>query len=299
MLPNTKPVYLIDSSIYVFRAWFTLPDTIVDVDNNPVNAVYGFADFLLRIIESEKPAYLACMFDESLATSVRNEIYPAYKANRESAPEDLKYQFKLCRQLVAAAGITDLGSGSLEADDIIGMFSQFYRERGYKNIILTADKDLTQFIGEHDIWWDYARNVKLGSKQIEKKFGVTPEQIADLLALTGDKVDNIPGVPGVGVKTAAGLLRKWKNLDGLLNNIPQIGSMKIRGAKRIQQLIEEHAEQVRMARQLTGLISDESVSLETNIKRSKPVSMQPLMDLFDQLGFAHERRRRWTLALES
>jgi len=209
---TSNPVYLIDSSIYVFRSWFVIPDTITDAEGNPANAVYGFTDFVYQFLAEQQPSHIGFAFDESLKTSYRNEIYPDYKANRESAPEELKRQFQYCRAFLRALGFAEFGSDRFEADDIIGTLAWRYRALGHDIHILTGDKDLAQLIREGDTWWDYARSNRLDSRGIEKRFGVRPERIADQLAIAGDKTDNIPGIPGIGMATAAKLLKRFDSL---------------------------------------------------------------------------------------
>ena len=285
--------YLVDSSIYVFRAWFALPDDLLDIEGHSVNAVYGFSDFLYKLIESERPEHLACVFDESLITSVRNDIYPEYKANRESAPAELKYQFQLCRLLVKSLGVKEFASNQYEADDIIGSLAKNLKKHRFKNVIVTADKDLAQLIEADDYLWDFAKDVWMNPKAIEKKFGVKPTQIADQLALMGDKVDNIPGVPGVGLKTAARLLAKWHDLANLKINLDKVGTMKFRGAKRIQELLAEYWPQIELARQLTGILYDEtSPKTKTAVHRRKP-DWEALEEMFAHLGFGERRRQQW------
>ncbi|HEY3488319.1 MAG TPA: hypothetical protein VGL10_09645, partial [Gammaproteobacteria bacterium] len=171
-MPQQPRAYLIDSSIYVFRAWFTMPDDMVDREGNPVNAFYGFADFLLRLIERERPTHIACAFDASLARSYRNEIYPAYKANRDPAPPELERQFDYCRALVRAAGIAEFASDRYEADDIIGTLCTLMRKHGFANYIISGDKDLTQLVTEQDYWWEYAKDKRMQRRDVYQHFGV-------------------------------------------------------------------------------------------------------------------------------
>lgn len=288
---SKPPVYLIDSSIYVFRAWFVMPDSITDRDDNPVNAVYGFTDFVYQFLSETRPEHIGFAFDESLATSHRNEIYPDYKANRESAPEELRRQFQYCRKFLRAIGLSECGSNRYEADDLIGTLARQYRERGHTIHIVTGDKDLAQLIDAGDSWWDYAHDKRLDSKGIEKKFGVRPEQIADQLAIAGDKVDNIPGIPGIGMATAAKLLRKFGDIDTLLDKLEEIGNMKVRGAKRLQDLVIEHQDTIRLSRQLTRIHLE--VDTDVSPLTAKSPDAQVMQDLFDQLRFSPERQRRW------
>ena len=175
--------YLIDSSIYVYRAWFTFPDSLTNNNGEPVNAVYGFIDFVAGLLEEAKPTHLSFAFDQSLTSSFRNTIYPLYKANRDPAPVELKRQFEYCRRFVEAIGYPLLSSDRYEADDLLGTAATRARADGHDVIILSADKDLAQLIEENDILWDYARNRRFTPKKIKEHFGVRPDQIADQLAI--------------------------------------------------------------------------------------------------------------------
>ena len=290
---NRNALYLIDSSIYIFQAWHSYHQ-IFDVDGKPANAAVGFTDFLYRLLSRRNPRQIVCAFDESHGQSVRHKIDPEYKANRPPAPEDLKHQFALCKSFADAAGITTLASNDVEADDIIGTLANQARARNEISIIVSADKDLCQFVGPDDAIWDYTRDTWLDSRLIEKRFGVRPHQIPDMLALTGDKVDNIPGIPGVGITTAARLLVKWGNLDALLDNIGKVATMKFRGAKQVSVLLEHHAETVRASRRLTGLHHypvPDTLSLTINPNKQK------LTRIFDQLDFSQAKRQQWLKVL--
>jgi len=291
-MSTTSDCYLVDASIYMFRAWHTLPDDLTDPQGNPINALLGFTDFVFRLLNEQQPTYIAFAFDQSLTSSCRNEIYPDYKANRPPAPAELKHQFGRCREFLRHLGILELASNRFEADDLIGALTEQARASRQRAIILTADKDLTQLIGPDDIWWNYAQNKRLGWRGVEKKFGVTPDQIADLLAIAGDKVDNIPGVPGVGMATAARLLKRFDNIENLLGNIEQISEMKIRGAKRVQSLIEEHQAAILLARQLTGIFSEEATP-EISQPVRKTADEKALTDFMQQTGFSPARQQRW------
>lgn len=289
---STTDCYLVDASIYVFRAWHTLPDDLTDPQGRPINALLGFTDFVFRLLNEQRPRHIAFAFDGSLTSSCRNEIYPEYKANRSPAPEELKYQFGLCREFLRHLGLPELASNRFEADDLIGALAEQARTNGQRVIILTADKDLTQLIGANDIWWNYAQNIRLTWHGVEKKFGVRPDQIADLLAIAGDKVDNIPGVPGVGMATAARLLKRFDNIDDLLGQIEQISDMKIRGAKRVQSLINEHQSAIQLARKLTRIFSEEASPEICQPVRNK-ADENALTGFMQQTGFSPARQQRW------
>jgi 5'-3' exonuclease len=289
--------YLIDASIYVFRSWHVLPDTLTDAEGHPANAVYGFADFLLQLIEQTSPSHLACAFDLCSGGNWRREVFAEYKANRPPAPEELKRQFALCRELVATAGLAGFGSPRYEADDIIGTLSRHLRRHGFHSTLVTGDKDLTQLIRDGDEWWEFTRNQRLDGRGIEKKWGVPPEQVADLLALVGDKVDNIAGIPGIGPKTAANLLKKFGDLDGVLANIDGIGEMKFRSAKRIENLVRMHQDAARLARQLTVIADDPEVPDNPEALQPSGYDAVDLSALFQRLGFSERKLERWERAL--
>ena len=288
----TENVYLIDASIYVFRGWFTVPEHVVDRNNEPVNAVYGFADFVYQFLYQARPKYAGFAFDESLSSSFRNELYPQYKANREPTPKELKRQFACCRDFLRALGLFETGSPHYEADDLIGTLAQHMRTLGHKITILTADKDLAQLIFEDDTWWNFAKGDRHSVAQIKKLFGVYPEQIADQLAVAGDKSDNIPGVPGIGMSTAAKLLNRFETLEKMLNQCTEIGSMKIRGAKRIQRLVEDHKDLLPLYKKLTTIHCNVDFPDSIQLKRKRP-DFDKLDTLFNEFDFSRYRRNRW------
>ena len=291
MINSKAPAWLIDSSIYVFKAWHTHPERF-DIHGNPVNAVIGFLDFVYQLLSVEKPGLIAFAFDESLTTSHRKEIYPGYKANRAVAPQSLRLQFRLCRDFIRALGIHQGASKSYEADDLIGTWASALRQNSIPVNIITADKDLAQLVFEGDHWWEYLRGEKLDKQKISKRFRAKPRQIADQLAIAGDKSDNIPGVPGIGVSTAGKLLRKFNTLENLLANISEISTMQIHGAARIQQLINDHQENIILARKLTGIVCDiEEVSQsDFGIEEIDQVTFDVLCE---QLDFSMEAQEKW------
>ena len=285
--------YLIDSSIYIFRAWYVYDEAITDSQGNPSNAVFGFTDFLYQLIRQKKPEFIACAFDSSQTDSYRKELYPAYKANRDPAPEELKAQFQHCRNFCEALGIANFGSDRFEADDIIGSLAHRLREQGMAVTIVSADKDLAQLVlGEEDAWWDFARGNVLNSRGVEKQFGVRPDQIADLLALTGDKVDNIPGIPGVGYTTASRILQKFPSVEAVLDNIEEIAAMKFRGATRVQALVNAHKEMLPMNKLLTTVVTDMDFDEEPNLSWNG-INAEALREISDLLALSDTMHQRW------
>jgi len=285
-------VYLIDASVYVFRAYYSMPPDMVDADGNPVHAVYGFARFLADLIERESPEYIAVAFDGSLATSFRNRIYPAYKANREPAPPDLMLQFERCREFCSHLGLAWYHSSEYEADDIIGTLAHRVRGEGLRTTLVTRDKDMAQLVGPGDVYWDYAGDQRYHYHEIEERFGVQPERYADYLALTGDAVDNIPGVPGVGPKTAAALMKAFSTLDHLYDGLEQVAELKLRGAAQLGAKLAQHREAAFLARQLTRIHCAMPLPVGRDELRRRPPDREALGRFFDNQGFGLLLRRQ-------
>ena len=285
-------IYLVDASVFIFRAYYSVPLEFTDHDGNPVNAVHGFARFLCEMLQSESPSHVAVAFDESLEQSYRNEIYPAYKANREPAPPELKRQFGLCRELVRALGVAEYGSSRFEADDIIGTLATRARAAGRPVTIVSRDKDLTQLVGPADTYWDAIADVRYRYGDVEGRFGVVPERMADFLALMGDAVDNIPGVPGVGRKTAATLLKHYHTLEGVYENLDAIPKLKFRGAAFVAGSLREHRESAFLSRRLTGIACDMPLAAtEDDLMRRAP-DLAAIEEFSEAQGFGRMLRER-------
>ena len=256
---GTPAAHLVDGSLYVFRAWHALPDDFTDLDGHPVQAVHGFARFVCELLERTAPVHVAIAFDAALTSSFRNGIYAPYKANRELPPPDLERQFVLCRQLAEALGLAVLIDHRYEADDLIGSALWLLRGHGVPSVIVSADKDFGQLLGAHDEQWDFARNTRWGPAGVHERLGVHPHQVADYLALCGDAVDNIPGVPGIGAKTAAALLAHFGDLDTLLARVDEVAHLRLRGAAACAARLREHADAARLFRRLTRIALDAPV----------------------------------------
>jgi 5'-3' exonuclease len=295
---HKRRVYLVDASIYIFRAWFSVPDNLTNAAGEPINALHGFAGFLAGFLQEVNPAHVAVVFDESLTTSFRNDIYPEYKANRETPPADLKQQFVWCRQLIDALGLAGFSSDRFEADDLIGTLAVRLRNQGFAAVILSADKDLAQLLEAGDMVWDYARNRKHRHADIKQWLGVEAHQVADWLALAGDTVDNIPGVPGIGAKTAAALLDSFESLDKLYANIDAVADSGLRGAARVRQLLETHADTARLARQLTGIAFDPDMQVGIRDVQRRKVSSDAVTTVCDELGLGRMTQQRLLKAID-
>jgi 5'-3' exonuclease len=287
----TPTVHLVDASVYVFRAYFSQAPEFTDVDGDPVHAVFGFLGFLLGMLEQAKPSHVGIAYDVSLTTSFRNRIYPAYKANRELPPADLDKQFGYCRELTAALGLAGLAHDEFEADDLIGSVLHRARGEGYRGVIVTSDKDLSQLITAEDRIWDFARKERYGVDGVVARMGVRPEQIADYLALCGDAVDNIPGVAGIGPKTAAALLAHFETLDALLARLDEVPFLSLRGAASTAKKLREQQEMARLCRQLTAIALDAPVPAIDALAVQRPDAAK-LEALLDRLKFGPLTRRR-------
>jgi len=287
-----RRVYLIDASIYIFRAYFSVPDDVTNAAGEPINALHGFAGFLAGFLQEVNPAHVAVVFDESLTTSFRNDIYPAYKANRETPPEDLKQQFVWCRRLIESLGLPGFSSDRFEADDLIGTLAAQLRNKGFGVVILSADKDLAQLVEAGDMVWDYVRNRKHRHADIKKWLGVEAHQVADWLALTGDTVDNIPGIPGIGAKTAAALLEAFGSLDQLYANLDAVAGSGLRGAARVQKLLEMHEDKARLARRLTGITVDPGIQVGIRDVQRRKVNDNELTAVCKELGLGRMTQQR-------
>ena len=284
--------YLIDASVYVFRAYYSMPDDMVDKEGNPVNALYGFCRFLGDFMEQVNPEHIAVLFDESLSKSFRTEIYPAYKANRDPAPEELKRQFGLCRRFTRALGIMESASPRYEADDLIGTLVEHGRSVNRASTIVTRDKDLAQLVSTDDIFWDFAGKGKIHYDQVRDVFGVHPEQIADFLALAGDAVDNIKGVPGVGKKTATVLLERFGSLDSIYENLDKVHEVNVRGSKTLGEKLATHKDDAVLARRLTVIACDAPFdNLEETMRRARP-KLGDINALYDEADIGMALRRQ-------
>jgi len=289
-------IFLVDASLYVFRAYYAYQSMLtemVDRDGNPVHAVFGFARFLGDLVERVRPRYIAVAFDQRLANSYRNRIYPLYKANREPPPADLVVQFQHCRELCRHLGLATFVSPEYEADDIIGTLGCLMREEGVRSAFITRDKDLAQLVRNGDLYWDFGFREQFGYHDVERHFGVVPERFADYLALTGDDSDNIPGVPGVGPRTAALLMKAFASLDELYADLGRVTELRnLRGARTLSERLREYRDSVFLARKLTHITCDMQLGVDIEGLRRRHPDAPALTDLYDRLGFGPLLRRQ-------
>src|SRR3990167_2429458 len=245
-------LFLVDGSAYLFRAYHTLPPLTRKSDGLPVGAGQGFCNMLwklLRDMQGDAPTHLAVIWDHSEKT-FRNTLYDQYKAHRPPPPEDLIPQFPLVREATRAFGVPAIELPGYEADDLIAAYACKARELGGETVIVSSDKDLMQLVGDGVSMYDPMKNVRIEREQVFEKFGVYPEQVVDVQALCGDSVDNVPGAPGIGIKTAAQLITEFGDLDTLLARAGEI-----KQPKRRETLIN-FADQIRLSRALVKLDCD-------------------------------------------
>ncbi|MBB5053103.1 DNA polymerase-1 [Afipia massiliensis] len=250
-------VFLVDGSGYIFRAYHALPPLNRKSDGLQVNAVLGFCNMLWKLMRDmppdNRPTHLAIIFDKSEVT-FRNELYPEYKAQRPPAPDDLIPQFALIREAVRAFDLPCLEQSGFEADDLIATYVREACERGATATIVSSDKDLMQLVTDCVSMYDTMKDRRIGIPEVIEKFGVPPEKVVEVQALAGDSVDNVPGVPGIGIKTAAQLITEYGDLETLLKRAPEIKQPKRREA------LIEHAEKARISKKLVQL--DDRVPLD-------------------------------------
>jgi DNA polymerase-1 len=281
-------VYLVDGSGYIFRAFHALPPLTRPSDGLPVGAVHGFAAMLWKLLVETKaadaPTHLAVIFDASEKT-FRNEIYKDYKAHRPPAPEELVPQFPLIRDAVRAFNVACIEQLGFEADDLIATYAKQVVDAGGDVTIVSSDKDLMQLVRPGVVMWDGMKNKKIGRDEVFEKFGVAPEKVVDVQALAGDSTDNVPGVPGIGVKTAAELITEYGDLDSLL-----AAAGAIKQPKRREKLIE-FAEQARISRELVRLKDDVPVTVPVDQTGVQDPKADTLLGFLRQMEFSTLTKR--------
>jgi len=284
-LKKTDHFYLIDGSGYIFRAYYALPPLSRKSDGLPTGAVSGFCSMLFKLLEDSrsddskhKPTHFAVIFD-SAKKNFRNDIYSEYKANRTETPEDLIPQFEYIRKAVKAFSLPSIELINYEADDLLATYAKKIVDAGAKVTVISSDKDLMQLVSEKIRLYDPMKNKVLGEKEVFEKFGVKPNQVIDVQSLAGDASDNIPGVPGIGVKTAAELINKYKTLDVLLKNIEEIPQTKRR------ETLLENKDKAILSRKLVTLKDDVPIKEEPNSFIMKKVDKEKLFNFFREMEF--------------
>jgi len=276
--PPIRHVVLIDASGFIFRAYHAIQQPLTNPQGTPVAAVYGFTQMLLKQLDDLNPDHLAVIFDSARET-FRNEIAPDYKANRPEPPEELVVQFPLVRQATEAFNLDCIEIPGFEADDLIATYARLAVEAGADVTIISSDKDLMQLVSDRVTMLDTTKNRRIGPDQVKEKFGVPPNKVVDVQALAGDSIDNVPGIPGIGVKTAAQLINDYGDLDTLLER-----ASEIKQTKRRESLLE-HADKARLSRQLVHLRNDVPVKIPLEDLARRPVDPQYLLNFLTEQGF--------------
>ena len=275
----TDVLFLLDLSGYVFRAYHALPP-LTSPTGEPTNATYGMVGMLTKLVDERRPAYLGVAMDSPTRGGFRSELDPRYKAHRPPAPEDLKVQMKRCRELVEAYRIPIFSGEKLEADDLIAVAVARAKDKGLRVVIASSDKDLMQLVdGDRVVLWDAMRDRVFGPEEVRAKLGVPPEQVRDLLALVGDTSDNVPGVPGIGPKTAADLLAQFGSLEAIYARLDEVKK------PRIRELLRDNEGEARLSQKLVSLDVGAPVELDLDSLRYGGADPATLRALFTELGF--------------
>lgn len=276
-MTDTPHLVLVDGSGFIFRAFHALPP-MTSPEGVPVNAVYGFTNMLARLLREHVGTHLAVLFDASRQT-FRSEIYPQYKAHRPEPPEDLRPQFGLIRDATQAFNVPGIELPGWEADDLIASYAVAVRQMGGTCTIISSDKDLMQLVGPGVCMLDPIKQTPIGPAEVETKFGVPPEKVVDVQALMGDPTDNVPGVPGIGPKTASALINEFGTLENVLNAAPDMKKSKKR------EMLIEHAQAARLSLQLVTLATDVPLPVPLEELATREPDKLVLADWLDSMGF--------------
>ncbi len=279
-LPSHLPVHhvvLVDASGFIFRAFHGI-QILTRPDGTPVNAVYGFITMLMKLLDDMQPDHIAIIFDTARKT-FRNDIDPSYKANRTDPPDELVPQFALVREATQAFNLDCIELAGFEADDLIATYTKEAINEGAEVTIVSSDKDLMQLVSDRVTMFDSFKNRRIGPEQVQDKFGVYPEKVVDVQSLAGDSTDNVPGVPGIGIKTAALLIQEYGDLDTLLAR-----ASEIKQNKRRENLIE-HADKARLSRELVRLRDDVPLAIPLNELGRRQPNMVHLEQFLTEQGF--------------
>ncbi len=284
-IKKTDHFYLVDGSGYIFRAYYALPPLSRKSDGLPTGAVSGFCSMLFKLLEDarsddskNKPTHFAVIFD-SARKNFRNEIYSEYKANREEAPDDLAPQFEYIRKSVEAFNLPSIELLNYEADDLIATYAKKITEAGAKVTVISSDKDLMQLVSNKVRLFDPMKSKVIGEKDVIEKFGVKPSQVIDVQSLAGDSSDNVPGVPGIGVKTAAELINKYKTLENLLKKAPEIPQNKRR------ETLLSNKDKAMISKQLVTLKNDVPLRSDAADFIIKDINKDKLYDFLRDMEF--------------
>ena len=277
MSKKNQEIYLIDGSSYIYRAYHAMGG-LSNSKGFPTGAILGFCNMLAKTMKDRSPTRIAVVFD-ARGPNFRHEMYPAYKANRPATPEDLRLQIPKIHEIVEAYRIPSIAIPGFEADDVIATLSREAKEKGWQVVIVSGDKDLTQLVGGGIVMWDPQRDVLYDPEGVAKKFGVPPELILDYMSLVGDASDNIPGVPGIGPKTAGNLIQQFGSLEGVYSNLENISQ------KKVKDNLEKNKEMALLSRKLVSLSDHVPVELKLEDLVILEQDSEKLREIFRELEF--------------
>ena len=277
-MSKRKKLYLIDGSSYIFRAFFGVRQQLSTSNGFPTNALYGFINMLQKVIRDEKPDYLVVAFDSPDKT-FRHKIYPNYKANRDAPPEELSRQFPYFEPLVKAYGLSSIRRPGFEADDIIGTLAKKGQQKGLDIVIVSGDKDMMQLISPHIYMLDTMKNKKFMDKEVVEKFGVQADKVVEVMGLMGDSSDHIPGVKGVGPKTAAELIRKFGSIESLYKRIDEVEK------KNLKEKLERDKENAFMSRELVSIDTEMDLEFNSDLMILGKIDSVKLKKMFEEFEF--------------
>ena len=280
---GSQRLILVDGSGYIFRAFYALPPMSRE-DGTPVNAVFGFTSMLLKLSEDMQGENILVVFDAA-RTTFRNAIYKEYKANRSEPPEELVPQFDLIKKATTAIGLKSLEVENYEADDIIATYVKIAKKENIETLVISSDKDLMQLIQDGVSLYDPMKNIKIGPEEVLEKFGVSPDKVIDVQALAGDSSDNVPGVPGIGVKTASQLINEYGSLEKLLDN-----ASSIKQEKRRESLLN-NAELAIVSKKLVSLFSDVPIPYKISDLKWTPRNDDNLLAFLKENNFKRLENR--------
>lgn len=284
---NDSPLILVDGSSYLFRAFHGLPP-LTNSKGMATGAIYGVINMLRSLMKQYDTHQIAVIFDAKGKT-FRDDIYPEYKANRPPMPDDLRDQIQPLHTIIKAMGLPLIIEEGVEADDVIGTLSHQATEKKRPTVISTGDKDMAQLVNEYVTLVNTMTNTEMDIEGVKEKFGIPPELIIDFLALKGDKVDNIPGVPGVGDKSALGLLQGIGGINDIYNNLDKIAGLGFRGSKTLAVKMQEFEEQARLSYELATIKLDVEMEITPDSIQNTEADKETLLSLFEDLEF-----KRWS-----
>ncbi len=285
MTAQPPRLFLIDGSSYIFRAFFAIPP-LSNAAGLPTNAIFGFTNILLKLLKQHRPEYVVVALDAGRET-FRNEMFADYKSNRPEAPAELVPQFPYFRKILDALNLPLLELPGYEADDIIATLCDTMSGQGCEVVVVSSDKDLMQLVTDGIRLLDSAKDRWIGAEQVREKFGVAPEQVIEVMGLMGDAVDNIPGVKGIGEKTAIALIQQFQNLENLFDHLAEVEQMRLRGAARVRNILAEGKQAAFLSRDLATVKRDVPIEMGLESLRAYPPDIDKARILFTELGFTN------------